>query len=536
MSLVGVPISFSGLLGLWPCGLPLELSSDDISAKLTEDPESIVAASTDFGMLTVKVPAAVLFPSSDRDIAELVRLAYESTQRITVAARGNGHSVWGQASAVGGVVVEMRSLGGDAAGDDQSSPRSTARLNVSEGGEPYVDAGGEQLWVDVLHEALRFGLAPRSWTDYLYLTVGGTLSNAGLGGQAFRHGPQISNVYELDVITGRGEMITCSKDSNSDLFYAVLGGLGQFGIITRARIGVEPAPDRVRWIRLIYTDFTAFTADQELLITLDEIRVPGKEVLKLERKKTKGLDYVEGFVVLGQTPVSNWRSSFFSDEDSKRIEALAALHGAAYCLEVAMNYRMDSAEDISQEIERLLEDLSFVPGFAFNNDVSYVEFLNRVHKGELQLRKLGFWAVPHPWLNLFVPRTRILDFDNGVFKGILQRNPSLGPILVYPLNRNKWDERMSAVIPDEDVFFTVGLLRSATREDWSQLEAQNEEILRFCELEGIEIKQYLPHHEGRSVWAKHFGRKWSTFLERKQKYDPKAILSPGQRIFDFPVA
>ena len=40
-------------------------------------------------------------------------------------------------------------------------------------------------------------------------------------------------------------MITCSRELNSDLFFAVLGGLGQFGIITRARIALEPAPERV---------------------------------------------------------------------------------------------------------------------------------------------------------------------------------------------------------------------------------------------------------------------------------------------------
>lgn len=95
---------------------------------------------------------------------------------------------------------------------------------------------------------------------------------------------------------------------------------------------------------------------------------------------------------------------------------------------------------------------------------------------------------------------------------------------------------MSSVVPDEEVFFTVGLLRSSTPEDWRQLETQNEEILRFCETEGIEVKQYLPHHKGRADWVKHFGRKWGAFLERKKKYDPKAILSPGQGIFDSPVA
>jgi hypothetical protein len=70
-------------------------------------------------------------------------------------------------------------------------------------GGHYVDVWGGELWIDVLNWTLaNGGLAPRSWTDYLYLSVGGTLSNAGISGQAFHHGPQISNVYELDIVTG----------------------------------------------------------------------------------------------------------------------------------------------------------------------------------------------------------------------------------------------------------------------------------------------------------------------------------------------
>jgi FAD/FMN-containing dehydrogenase len=53
-----------------------------------------------------------------------------------------------------------------------------------------------------LNATLEHGLAPRVWTDYLHITGGGTLSNGGIGGQAFWHGPQISNVHELDVVTG----------------------------------------------------------------------------------------------------------------------------------------------------------------------------------------------------------------------------------------------------------------------------------------------------------------------------------------------
>lgn len=45
--------------------------------------------------------------------------------------------------------------------------------------------------------------------------------------------------------TGKGELLTCSEKENSELFHAALGGLGQFGIITRARIALEQAPQRV---------------------------------------------------------------------------------------------------------------------------------------------------------------------------------------------------------------------------------------------------------------------------------------------------
>jgi len=66
----------------------------------------------------------------------------------------------------------------------------------------YVDVWGGELWIEVLSATLEYGLAPMSWTDYLYLSVGGTLSNAGISGQTFNHGPQITNVFELDVVTG----------------------------------------------------------------------------------------------------------------------------------------------------------------------------------------------------------------------------------------------------------------------------------------------------------------------------------------------
>ncbi|KAG6489292.1 hypothetical protein ZIOFF_050561 [Zingiber officinale] len=479
------------------------------SALLAVDDETALQFSSDFGRLAPPAPpAAVLRPSSPDDIADLLRLASSSSRPFAVAARGNGHSIRGQALVPGGVVVDMAALG---RGDH-------SRINVS-ASPAYVDAGGEQLWIDVLLATLEHGLTPRSWTDYLHLTVGGTLSNAGVSGQAFRHGPQISNVHEVDIITGRGEMVTCSRDVNSDLFYGVLGGLGQLGIITRARIAVEPAPTRVRWVRLIYTDFTAFIDDQERLISITD---------------GTGFDYVEGSLLMDQTTtlINNWRSSFFSGDDSEKIKKLASQFGGAiYCLEAAVYYNEPVTDAVDEKLASLLRKLRFVSGFAFAVDATYLAFLDRVREGELRLRAVGLWDVPHPWLNLFVPKSAMHVFESGVFKGILKTNNSPGPVLIYPVNKNKWDERMSAVTPNEEIFYSIGLLRSATSGEWQELERQNEEILGFCHELGIELKQYLPHYTEQSDWARHFGHKWDKFVELKKRYDPKAILSPGQQIF-----
>lgn len=208
------------------------------SSVISFDPAELDRASGDFGMLAREAPAAVMHPSSERDVAELVKFSHAAARPFRIAARGRGHSVRGQALARGGVVVEMAAL-------RKGRDRIKVTCSGRDQGECYVDAGGEQLWADVLRETLKHGLAPRSWTDYLYLTVGGTLSNAGISGQSFLHGPQISNVHELEVVTGKGEIVTCSEQQEADLFLAVLGGLGQFGIITRARIALEPAPQMV---------------------------------------------------------------------------------------------------------------------------------------------------------------------------------------------------------------------------------------------------------------------------------------------------
>ncbi|KAF5958785.1 hypothetical protein HYC85_006010 [Camellia sinensis] len=99
----------------------------------------------------------------------------------------------GQTQAHRGVVINMESFSG-------------MEMQVYIGKHPYIDVYGGKFWINILHESLKHGLAPKSWTDYLHLIVGGTLSNAGISGQAFRHGLQISNVHQLEAVTGQHRM------------------------------------------------------------------------------------------------------------------------------------------------------------------------------------------------------------------------------------------------------------------------------------------------------------------------------------------
>lgn len=480
--------------------------------------EEISEASVDFGRLArLAPPRAVLQPASVQDISTLVRSIYVAAPRgcnLTVAARGHGHSIHGQAQAAEGVVVDMSRLRGV-----QVVPELL-----------YADVHGGELWIDVLHATLHHGLAPKSWTDYLYLSVGGTLSNAGISGQAFLHGPQISNVHQLEVVTGKGDVLVCSEREHSDLFHATLGGLGQFGIITSARIALEPAPQRVRWVRALYSDFETFRRDQEYLIS---------------QEQGKSFDYIEGFVVSNsESLLDNWRSSLFLPHKSIRTRGIISANASEeeiadgatrYYLEVTKNYDEAESEFIDDKVGALLAPLHCIPSSIYSTDISYPDFLNRVHVGELKLRAKGLWDIPHPWLNLFIPASKIVEFDEVVFKRMLGKKGA-GPIIIYPMNRKKWDTRTSVAIPDEEVFYLVALLRSPSNAAGTEeLLQQNEAILHFCRSAGLGEKQYLPRLCGVAQWRRQFGdTKWATFLRRKAAYDPSALLSPAHFIFRTP--
>ncbi|MFS7914721.1 putative cytokinin dehydrogenase [Helianthus anomalus] len=217
----------------------------------------------------------------------------------------------------------------------------------------------------------------------------------------------------------------------------------------------------VKWFKIIYDDFAKFTKYQERLISVD------------------GFDYVEGSLILKNSHVD----SFFSPSNESIISSLTSKKRDFLLLRS------------SQELQVIFKVVNINSGLIFTKDATISDFLNRVRDEEVLLQSLGLglWEVPHLWLNLFVPRSTISDFNQGFLVDIISKESlTTGPFLIYPINRKGWDARMSVAIPeeeDDDMFYTVALLNSAgPAVDPSVIDKQNNRILEFCDKARIYIK------------------------------------------------
>ncbi|EEE54021.1 hypothetical protein OsJ_00684 [Oryza sativa Japonica Group] len=521
----GVPLAAAA-----PLPFPGDLAA---SGKLRTDPNATVPASMDFGNITAALPAAVLFPGLPRRRggapARRLRRPGAAVHRLVPRPRPLHHGPGPSPPAASSSTCSPWA----AAARRGSTCRRTARTWT-----PAASSCGSTC----SRAALARGVAPRSWTDYLHLTVGGTLSNAGVSGQTYRHGPQISNVLELDVITGHGETVTCSKAVNSDLFDAVLGGLGQFGVITRARVAVEPAPARARWVRLVYADFAAFSADQERLVAARPDGSHGP------------WSYVEGAVYLagrGLAVALKSSGGFFSDADAARVVALAAARNATAVVQhrgdASTTPRTRRPSSVDPAFPAALGYLHFEQGSPCSGDFTYEGFPRPgVRQGGGPRKGPGYGA-SRTRGSTCSSRAPASPTSTAASSRASSRRPPTSPDLssstpstnpskhnTLTLSPTLWDAAMSAVTPEgeEEVFYVVSLLFSAVANDVAALEAQNRRILRFCDLAGIGYKAYLAHYDSRGDWVRHFGAKWDRFVQRKDKYDPKKLLSPGQDIFN----
>jgi FAD/FMN-containing dehydrogenase len=432
------------------------------------DDASRAAAADDFGHLVHRQPLAVLRPGSVNDVVKLVQFARRND--IKVAARGQAHSTQGQAQVEAGVVVDMATL----ATVHEINPTSAV-----------VDGGTR--WLDLLTQTIPQGLTPPTLVDFLELTVGGVLSLGGIGSQAFRHGPPVDNVLELEVVTGEGKLVSCSATENAALFDAARSGLGQFGLMVRARVRLIAAPPNVRLYQAFYSGLPAFLSDLEKLI--DDGR----------------FDTVQGFAV--PDGAGSW----------------------LFQLETTKYFSPGNEPDDAS----LLSGLNFNPGTQSTQDMTYFDYVNRLAPLVAFLRQIGVWEFPHPWVNLFVPAANAQTFIGETLAALTVDDVGQGPILIYPFNRELFRAPFFRV-PDSEHFFIFALLRNAvppTPERAAQLVAANRMLFERAMTLGGKRYPFDSVPMTKHDWQKHYQPLWGAFVRAKRHFDPSNILTPGQGIF-----
>jgi cytokinin dehydrogenase len=445
-----------------PAGIPIP----DLDGELVVDPASLAEAADDFGHIIHRTPVAVLRPGSIDDIRKLVQFA--NRHHIEVAMRGQGHSTFGQAQAEAGVVIDSRAL---------HTIHSIGPLGA------VVDAGVR--WLDLLTTTVAQGYTPPVLTDYLELSVGGVLQVGGIGGHSHHAGFAVDNVRELQVVTGEGDVVTCSPSNKADLFNAVLGGLGQFGLIVRAHLPLVSAPTYARVFQLFYTDITRYVAAQNTVV-MDE-----------------RFSYLEGQVV--PAPGGGWM----------------------FMLEAATYYTPPLKPDNAALLDGLLPDAGTTI-----QEFTYFDWQNRLAPVVAVLRQTGSWALPHPWFNVFLPGSQAVTYVSDVLATLTEADTGDGPILYYPFRRSKLRRRF-VVTPHEEILYLFSLLRTAPSDmhTVNAMVAANRTLFEQARDLGGTHYPIGSIPLSQADWIRHFGEGWRLFLLQKARYDPRQVLTPGQGIF-----
>jgi FAD/FMN-containing dehydrogenase len=197
-----------------------------------EDPGYAAVRPTSNAMFEGRAALAVRC-SSTADVVAAVTFARD--HGLLLAVRGGGHSVAGLSAGDGAMLIDLSPMNGVAV--DPEGQRARVQ--------------GGALWADVDREAQAHGLA----------TPGGLISDTGVGGLTLgggygwlrrKYGLSCDNVVEAEVVCADGEVRTASAESHPDLYWALRGGGGNFGVVTSFTFALHPVGPTVAFVGTAY--------------------------------------------------------------------------------------------------------------------------------------------------------------------------------------------------------------------------------------------------------------------------------------------
>lgn len=458
----------------------------DGELRLSDD--ALELASLDFGKVRCRRPRAVLRPAHTGDVVEAVRFCRR--EGVALSARGHAHSAGGQMMAEGGLVVDLKSM---------------QRVHAIT--DDWIEVDGGIAWSDVLRAAVDRGRTPPVVTDWLAVSVGGTVSMGGFGFMSFHRGTQMDHLLELEVVTGEGECVVCSPEQNRALFDAVRATHGQFAWITRARIPLERAPEGVRMVQAAYGDVRSMLGDMERLAA-------GHET-----------DLIHAFAAeKGRAAVMTRMNSTDAMQLDPHVVDAALTDVAGRWV-----YNLEVSDLIGERRPGRRMDLAalrHLPGCVDTWELSWEAFCFRLPPLILEEELKG--AAPHPELTVFVPfgeaSTRQMEAEFARLDPV--GDIGGGPVLFFPLERRKIGAPHLRLPAAERSFF-LGLLRRAEPPTAGRIATQladNEAI--YARALGLGGVRYLPDTvpDDPAFWPKHFGEDWARLRSLKRRWDPDGVF------------
>src|SRR5215212_2629561 len=219
-------------------------------------------------------PALIARCAAVEDVIEAVNFAREND--LLLAVRGGGHNVAGTASAEGGLVLDLSAMKDIEVDEEQRTVRAGAGVTIGELDE----------------ETQKHGLATPMGVVSETGIAGLTL-NGGMGWLRRKHGLSSDNLLSVKVVTADGRSLTASEEENADLFWAIRGRGGNFGVVTSFEYRLHPVGPEVMFVFVLYPGDRA------------------KEVLSFgEEYVAQGHNEVSRLGVLGRVP----RDEMFSEE------------------------------------------------------------------------------------------------------------------------------------------------------------------------------------------------------------------------------
>jgi FAD/FMN-containing dehydrogenase len=423
------------------------------------------AFSFDYGRSLYRLPLAVAKPRTIGDVVRIV--AYANQVGLKLAVRGQAHSLSGQTLVNSGIVIDLTSL-----------------QHVGQSSNNTIDVQAGALWRDVASATLAREQLPPVMPDALILSVGGTLGVGGIGETSYRFGAQVDQVHELDVVTGTGEFITCSQTRDPELFAMTLAGLGQCGIIIRARLNLIRVEKFVVTHTLSYPNVETLLSDQAQLT------------------QVAALGPLNGRLI--RTP-----------------------HGVWECLLTASSFVADPAG--AARTPDWIKELRY--GSAAGPVVAPIwDYLDRrtvsITAGKAE-------AKPNPSLVLSLPAAATEPFIAEVLgspelsAGIwfFEVSPKIPARHTRPLQK----------MPAGPIAYELRMQRRASAfkaADHREMLLANQRLVAHALKEGGKVYPPFAPILSPAEWQEHYGpATWQRFATGKQRFDPNNVLNPGVGIF-----